>query len=82
MNSTRVGASSGVLVGTTVAPGMTKTVWVGGAWVGVARGTPQATSSAMTAEKPTMHDSHRLAALKLTGFTCSMPAVRAAGCVQ
>ena len=82
MNSTRVGpltAGTGVLVGTAVGLGMTETVSVGGTREGVAWGVAQATSSAMTAEKPSTHDSNFLAALKLTRFTCSVPAARAAG---
>jgi hypothetical protein len=62
----------GVLVGTAV-------VCIEGTWEGVDWGAPQATSSAMTAEKPSTHDNNRLAALKLTGFTCSVPAARGHG---
>ena len=82
MNSTRVGpltAGAGVLVGTAVGLGIAETVSVGGTREGVAWGAPQATSSAMTAEKPSMHDNNLLAALELTRFTCSMPAARDAG---
>jgi hypothetical protein len=77
MNNTRVGpltVGAGVPVGITVALGMTKAVCVGGTWVGVAWGAPQATSSAMAAENPSTHDSILLAALELTWFTCSVPA--------
>ena len=57
-----------MLVGTITALGMAKTVCVGGTREGVAWGAPQATSSAMTTEKPSTHDNNLLAALELTVY--------------